>query len=186
MFCMIRNREDYKYYLREDKKANKIKREIPLPFYDDIWKLLRALRRYEYHLNCLKKWPIIKVILVIDRLILYHYSVRTGISISPNCFKEGLTLWHYGGIVVNNHVKAGRYVTLQNGVNIAENVVIGDNVYLAPGVKIAKDVVIPEGCIIGYNAVVTKSLESSNSTYVGIPAKKISNKAYIDRRPNNV
>lgn len=183
---MIKNRDEFKHYLREDKKANQIKRIIPLPFYDDIWKLLRVLRRYEYHLNCLKNGAVKKCILVIDKLILYHYSVRTGISISPNCFEEGLTLWHYGGIVVNNHVKGGRYVTLQNGVNIAENVIIGDNVYLAPGVKIAKDVVIPESCLIGYNAVVTKSLEYSHSTYVGIPAQKLCDKGYIDRRPNSI
>lgn len=103
----------------------------------------------------------------------------TGISISPNCFGKGLTIYHSGCIVCNPSVKGGDYITLQCGVNIAENVQIGDDCYLAPGVKIAKDVLIPNNCVIGYNTVVTRSLEYPNSTYVGIPAKKIKNEGYV-------
>lgn len=178
---MIKSKGSYLHYLNEDKRANNINRALPLPFYDYVWKFLRALRRYEYHLNCYNG-IFRKLVLAWDKMVWYNLSIKTGITVCPNCFEEGLTIYHYGSIVVNEFARGGRYVTLQNDVNIATDVHIGDNVYLAPGVKVAEGVDIPEGCIIGYNAVVTKTLENSNSTYVGIPAKKIKNKGYIDRR----
>ena len=175
---MIKSKEDYLRYLEADRKANGFIRRIPLPFGNDIWKFLITLRRYEYHLNCYKGfWR--KIICAIDKIIWRRRSVRTGITIGPNSFKEGLTIYHYGCIVVNGTVRGGAYITLQSGVNIAENVKIGDNCYLAPGVKIGKDVLIPENCVIGYNSVVTKTLKYSNSTYVGAPAKRINGLGYV-------
>lgn len=44
--------------------------------------------------------------------------------------EEGLTIWHYGCIVCNGTIRAGKRVTLQCGVNIAENVTIGNGFFL--------------------------------------------------------
>lgn len=176
---MIKNKEDYKRYLEVDKTANEYKMNKPRLFGNEIWKFLIALRTYEYHLNCMKPGYIKKIVCLWDKLIWHRLSVKTGISIYPNSFEEGLTIWHYGCIVVNGTARGGKFVTLQNGVNVAEHVRIGDNCYLAPGVKVAKNVSIPDNCIIGYNSVVVRSLDSPNATYVGIPVKKIKEVGYV-------
>lgn len=176
---MIKSKSDFKSYLDEDRRANEYRKERPNFFGNEVWKFLISLRRYEYHLNCMPDGVLKKVICLLDKLIWHRLSVKTGITIYPNTFEEGLTIWHYGCIVCNGTVRGGKRVTLQCGVNIAENVEIGDDCYLAPGVKIAKNVQIPSNCVIGYNSVVTHSLNRANSTYVGIPAKFIKNEGYV-------
>jgi len=50
---MIRNKNDYFYYLEEDRKAqNKFKK--PKLFRDELWKYTRLLRKYEFYTNCFK------------------------------------------------------------------------------------------------------------------------------------
>lgn len=174
---MIKSKIDYYRYLEADRIANGYSKKRVI-FKNDIWKFLCSLRRLEYAQNC---WHGIKrkVMYPFLKLIWRHYSVKTGLTIYPNSFKEGLTIYHYGCIVVNGSVRAGKNITLQCGVNIAENVKIGNDCYISPGVKIAKNVSIPENCVIGYNAVVTKSLPYANSTYAGVPARLLSHNGYV-------
>lgn len=176
---MINNKNDLKEYIKADQNACGFRRKIIIPWVDIIPKQLLLLRKYEYHLNCFKPGIVKKLILGIDRIRYKKICVYTGISIGPNCFGKGLTIYHTGYIVCNPSVKGGEYITLQCGVNIAENVVIGDNCYLAPGVKVGKNVIIAPNCVIGYNSVVTRNLDRPNSTYIGSPAKWIKEAGYI-------
>lgn len=171
---MISSKEDYYKYLEADRMANGFKKNSQ----NVIWKFIKSLRRLEYAKNCYTGIKA-KILVHIYKYLWRHYSIKTGLSIYPNSFAEGLTIYHYGCIIVNGSVKAGKNVTLQGGVNIAENVTIGDNCYLAPGVKIAKNVSIPENCVIGYNAVVLKNLSEANSTYAGVPAKLLNHNGYV-------
>jgi serine O-acetyltransferase len=50
---------------------------------------------------------------------------------------------------------------------------IGDNVYIGPGAKIYGPVKIGNNCVIGANAVVTKSFVEEGLTIAGVPAKII-------------
>lgn len=177
---MIENKKDYKNYLTADAKANGKKRKFCIPWWDIVWKQLKLLRKYEYHLNCYRKGIFRKIILGYDKIKYKKISVLTGLSIPPNTFGKGLTIYHHGCVIVNSGCRGGDYVTLQMGVNIAADTVIGNNVYIAPGVKIAAHVIIPDNCIIGYNTVVTRSLKDVG-TYVGAPAKKISDNYYPTR-----
>lgn len=111
------------------------------------------MRRYEYLDG--KKGILNKIQKLLVKFILRQYSVKTGISIPPYTFQGGLTLYHWGSIIVNESVR-GRYVTIQSATNISDGVIIGDNVYIAPGSKILQNVKIADGVIIGANAVVTK------------------------------
>ncbi|MDF2943017.1 MAG: serine O-acetyltransferase [Herbinix sp.] len=178
---MISSKKEYREYLLSDKRANNIKRKYPIVGYDYIWIYLRILRRLEYKINCKSNNVINKILVIIDTMKLRQYSVKLGITILPNSFGKGLTLWHYGSIIVNQTAKGGDYVTLQSGINISENVVLGNDVYIAPGAKILSNVLIADAVIIGANSVVTKNIEEKNTTWVGIPAKKISNEGYIRR-----
>lgn len=162
-------------YIDMDKEANGIKRRWPIIGYDYLWIYLRTMRKVEWY-NC--KAGVNKLFKYINMYRLRNLSVKTGISIPPNTFERGLILYHWGSIIVNPRVRGGENVTIQSDVNISENVVLGDNVYIAPGVKILENVKIAEGVIIGANSVVTHDILEPYTTWVGVPAHKISNSGY--------
>lgn len=136
---------------------------------------IKALRQYEYHFNTKGTWHKI--------LSVYYYkkylslSLKTGISIPKNTCDKGLTLYHYGSIVVNAACEIGRNCCIMNNVNIGANQgslkapKIGNDVYIGPGAVIFGDIEIADGCYIGANAVVNKSVLEPNSVIAGIPAK---------------
>lgn len=140
-------------------------------------RFIKALRQYEYHTNCKGWWHRLAV--------LYYYrkylslSLKTGISIPKNTCDRGLTLYHYGSIVVNAACEIGKNCCIMNNVNIGANQgslkapKIGNDVYIGPGAVIFGDIEIADGCYIGANAVVNKSIPVPNSVVVGIPAKTI-------------
>lgn len=174
----IVNKQRLSEYMKADRLANQKKSKYPKPFADYEWRFLIALRRLEYALNTPSMCPLWKIYILYRKAVWSYNSVRTGITIYPNCFGKGLTLWHYGYVVVNDTVKGGDYCTLQCGVNISEQVVLGNHVYLAPGVKVLKNTTISDNVVIGANAVVTKDILESNTTWAGIPARKLSDTGY--------
>lgn len=177
MHNRISNKKDYKEFLEADKTANHIKRKYPISFYDYMWIYLRIMRSLEYLENCYPSHKR-KILKGLQNFRLRQYSVKLGISIEPNTFGKGLTLWHWGSIVVNPSVDGGDYVVIQSDVNISANVIIGNNVYLAPGVKILENVKISDNVIVGANSVVTKDIQECNTTWAGIPSKLLKNIGY--------
>ena len=107
-------------------------------------------------------------------------SERLGLQIPENCFEEGLSIAHYGNIVVNPNAKIGKNCRIHSGVNIGSSATddgvptIGNNVYLGPGAKLFGEIVIGDNTVIGANAVVNKSFPLGGYTIAGVPAKIIS------------
>lgn len=138
---------------------------------------LLSLRHMEYHYNGVGWFH--KFQYVIWHTLWNHWSVRTGITIPKNVCEEGLTLYHYGSIVLNGSCRIGRNCCIMNNVNIGANggsnkaPTIGNNVYIGPGAVIYGDIYIADGCYIGANAVVNKSFLEPNTVIVGAPAKSI-------------
>lgn len=136
---------------------------------------IKALRQYEYHFNA--KGLFHKILSVYYYKKYLSLSLKTGISIPKNTCDKGLTLYHYGSIVVNAACEIGRNCCIMNNVNIGANQgslkapKIGHDVYIGPGAVIFGDIEIADGCYIGANAVVNKSILEPNSVIVGIPAK---------------
>ena len=97
---MIKNKQDLKDYLEADRIANKKSTRVPKFGGDITWRFLIALRKLEYHINC-DNSIFRKPLILIYKAIWYHYSVKTSISIHPNCFDKGLVIYHYGTIIVN-------------------------------------------------------------------------------------
>lgn len=138
---------------------------------------IRLMRRYEYYYFQNN---------IFDR-ILYYYanwrwrkiSVKTGITIPRSVCAEGLTIHHYGSIVVNGNAHIGKNVCISNNVNIGaskgkkEAPKIGDNVYIGPGAVLFGKIEIADNCFIGANAVITKSVLEPYSVVVGSPGKVI-------------
>lgn len=171
---MIKSKRDYNNYLENDKRALGIKRGRPKLLFDEIWKFERLLRKCEYLKN--------------RNSILYYFykfkfskmSIKLGFSIPLNVFGPGLSIAHYGTIVVNGKSKIGKNCRIQENVTIgatngsSEAPVIGNNVFIGSGAKIIGDINIADDICIGAGAVVVNSFNEPGITIAGVPAKKVS------------
>lgn len=177
---MIKSKADLKYYLEQDRIALYKTAKRPRLAGDEIWQYEILLRRTEYFLNC-KKTPIGKAIAVF-----YHYRLRRlgrklcGFHIPPNTFKEGLSIAHWGPIVVHPSCRIGKNCRIHQCVTIGatnggkQAAIIGDNVFIGPCSSIIGDITIADDIAIGAGSVVTKSFTEGGITIAGVPAKKIS------------
>lgn len=182
---MILSKKDYLDYLKADQIAlGRTKRTFPANLInliapDYIWDFQRLLRHLEYYKNVKKDGHINKIIYLYLKLRYRRLSVKLSITIPENVFGPGLSIAHYGTIVVNANARVGAncriHVDTSIGASGGNNKApqIGDNVYLAPGVKIFGDIRIPNNTAIGANSVVNKSFEEENMLIAGVPAKVI-------------
>ena len=178
---MIYSKKDYNEYLQSDKLALGITRKRPKFFADEIWKFERALRKYEYYHNIDKgKNPLLLLSERIAHLRFHHLSVKFGFSIPINVFEKGLSIAHYGSIVVNSKAVIGENCRIQENVTIgatggnSKAPQLGKNIFIGSGARIIGDIIIADNIAIGANAVVTKSFTKCDITLGGVPAKKIS------------
>lgn len=181
---MIQSKLDYKRYLEQDSIAlrlNTLSMSAKLLNFvspNKIWQFQKLLRKVEYYGNC-KSTGISKLYYFYLKYRFKKLSMKLGFSIPPNVFGPGLSIAHYGTIVVNSASKIGSNCRIHVCVNIGasggqpEAPQIGDNVYIAPGAKIFGDITIPSNTAIGANAVVNKSFTEEHSMIAGIPAKVI-------------
>lgn len=106
-------------------------------------------------------------------------SIKLGFSIPINTFGYGLSIAHYGTIVINHKVRIGNNCRIHCCVNIGgtkdEVPTIGNNCYIGPGVKIFGKINVGDNVKIGANSVVNKSF-NDNCTIAGSPAKIINTK----------
>lgn len=116
---MIHSKEEYKEYLQADKRALGITRKYPKLFSDEIWKFERALRKYEYYHNLKKeKNPLFLATEIFAHVRFHRLSVKLGFSIPINVFDKGLSIAHYGSVVVNSKAVIGENCRIQENVTI--------------------------------------------------------------------
>lgn len=183
---MILNKNDLLYYLECDRISlnrrrnysfvERIKRLIVR---DEIWYFQKVLRRTEYYTN-IKKNTFQKILYLHYYLKLRKISIRLGFSIPVNVFGPGLSIAHYGTIIVNKGAKVGANCRLHANVNIGTAAGdkhkaprLGDNIYIGPGAKIFGSIVLANNIAIGANAVVNKSFDEENIMIAGVPAKRV-------------
>lgn len=179
---MIDNKETYRKYLKQDRLALGRQQDArPRLFGDEIWQFEILLRKVEYDLNC-RRGAVGRLIGKWHKMRFHRLSVRLGFTIPPNVFGPGLSIPHYGTIVVHGNVRAGKNCRLQEGVTIGatngshEAAVIGDNCYFGSGAKVIGAVRIADDVAVGANAVVTRDIAEPGTTWAGIPAGKISDR----------
>lgn len=179
---MIQDKNDLKRYLDRDRIAlNHINEKRPHFYGDEIWKYEILLRKVEYYINC-KKGLWMAVLCKWYRFRFHNASVRLGFTISPNVFGPGLSLAHYGAVVVHANAKVGENCRIHEGVTIGATggshkaAVIGKNCFIGSGAKIIGDIQIADDVAIGAGAVVTKDITQPGTTWAGVPAVKISDK----------
>ena len=168
-------------YKQKDAENGTFRMSLKAYLFNDIWRFLRAMRYAEYVHNTKtnKLWAPVRL------WSKYRYKSlgkKLGFSIALNTFGPGLSLPHYGNIVVNKNARIGANCRVHVGVNIGADhkdsgkaPVLGDNCYIAPGAKLFGGIVLGNGVKIGANAVVNKSFEGDNLTLVGVPAKPSGN-----------
>lgn len=171
---MIKDYRTYKEYREKEKSKSGMK---GLFFPEPTQVFLKWLRRTEWHYNAGGGFHKILFLLAYHRY--RRISLKTGFSIPKNVCAAGLSLPHYGSIVINANCKIGQNCRIQNNVNIGATggsnkaPKIGNNVYIGPGAVLYGDIEIADNCYIGANAVVNKSFTEPYSVIAGVPAKLI-------------
>jgi serine O-acetyltransferase len=192
---MIKTKEDLKYYLEADrialgkpkKSSIKLIDRIKLLFFPDyIYSFQKTLRKTEYLKN--KNKNLFDKFNYFFELKEYHrLSYKLGFTIPVNVFGPGLSIAHYGTIIINPNAKIGSNCRIHADVNIGTEAgysdkapSLGDNIYIAPGAKIFGEINIASNTAIAANAVVNKSFLEKNTAIGGIPATIISSSIDID------
>lgn len=169
---------DNGWYKPENRKWRLIEAFTSTPYYV-LKKYLRYLRKFEYYFNNSKGSRFNTYMAYFFQRKKNRLGEKLGIEIGPNCFGKGLSIWHYGSIVVNPEVRAGNFCTLHGGNCIGNNgadkaaPVLGNNVDIGFGAVIIGDIRIADDTVIGANAVVNKSISEPGETHAGIPAHRI-------------
>jgi serine O-acetyltransferase len=175
---MITSKKDLLYYLEQDRIYLNKKRKSPRLIGDEVWKYQILLRKEEYFNNTGKRYRAF-----LFKIFRHRLGLKLGFTIGINVFGPGLSIAHYGSIIVNSSARIGCNCRIHSGVNIGTKAgasknapTIGDNVYIGPGAKIFGPVILGDNLAIGANAVVNKSFENGNCTIGGVPARVISDR----------
>ncbi len=190
---MIRNKKDLDFFLHKDAlsmgfRFNSSFAKIKTFLSNPIWRFLVILRYTEYYYN-VHKVPLYYLFLIYFRKI----SLKLGFSIPLNVCAEGLSLPHYGTVVINSKAKIGANCRIHVCVNIGASFGkgaphIGNDVYIGPGAKLYGDIKIGNGAYVSANAAVGKSFDQDNIIIGGVPAKilKISEEVWWVRNQINL
>lgn len=183
---MIQSKEDLKRYLAADclNCFGKDKRTWQnFKFVQDeeylIVKFMQYLRKQEYYINTYNNSKFRGLMSIVYERKKNKLAKQLGFYIQPNCFEEGLTIWHRGTIVVNGNSRIGKNCTLHGNNCIGNNgvhegcPVIGNNVDIGFGAVIIGDIIIADNVKIGANAVVNKSFTEPGIIIAGIPARRV-------------
>ncbi|MBO4643810.1 MAG: acyltransferase [Alphaproteobacteria bacterium] len=97
-------------------------------------------------------------------IISYHSN--TSVVVGEKCmFSDGITLINSDTHPIYD------YETKELSNKAKRDIVIGNHCWVGHGVSVMKNVSVPDDCIIGWNAVVTKSFDESHCAIAGNPAK---------------
>lgn len=142
------------------------------------YKLCKALRKYEYSLNCFPDNCFWKVYKELRHYIYHKHCIKCNVFVVPNTVGYGLQIQHIKGggcVIVPNRI--GNYFSIRQYTTVGKAngdacPTIGNNVTLGANVTVIGDISIGDNCIIGAGAVVVKNIPA-NSIVVGNPGKVI-------------
>lgn len=144
-----------------------------------LYRYVRLLRITEYLLNTSKGNPFKKMLFWLLERRRNNIGNKLGVCITQNVFDRGLFIDHIGSITVNPFAKVGENCHIHGSCCIGRgghgkgSPIIGNNANIGWGCVILGDVTIADNVRVGANAVVTKSIIDSDTTWVGVPARKI-------------
>ena len=135
----------------------------PISEQKHIWAYIKHMRYVEYYGFMKKKNKIYRIPYIYHLRRLMKESHITGYQIEPGTCGKGLTIWHWGPIIVNGNARLGNNCTLYPGVlighkSVGGTAVIGNNVFIGSGTKIIGAVKIGNNVTIGQNCVIVKDI----------------------------
>lgn len=179
---MIRSWRDLLDYMRADARSRGTPLSLRNWLFDPVLRFQVSMRVSAWMLNTNKPAAFRLPVELWHRRL----GVRLGFSMGPNVFGPGLAVVHYGTIVIDPTARIGKNCRIHVGTHIGGSGQfvkpaeahrfsprIGDNVYIGPGAKLYGPIEIGTNCVIGANAVVTKSFPEAGLTLAGVPAKII-------------
>ena len=188
---MIKNKKDYKDFIDSDSRnymdvsgrngywcylKNRLY-STPLSDQILIWRFIKTLRRVELYKNITPSFLYL-ILYLVNLHRLRALSRKTGIQINPNSVGKGLTIWHWGAIVINGKARLGDNCTLNPNIVIGHKrkgegaPQIGNNVFIGSGARVIGDIVIGDDVYIAPNSMVIRDIPN-HSMVAGIPAKVI-------------
>lgn len=177
---MIRNKMELQRYLLLDKHAMGRTERHPKLFGDVIWKYMIILRYSEYINNISQKSIFQKLQHLLLEILRHKYMEKTGFEIGLNQCGPGLSIAHTSKVILHKNAIVGKNCRIVGDVTLgatngsSKAPVIGDNVFISVGARIIGDVSVADNVAIAANAVVVKSINEPDTTWGGVPAKKIS------------
>lgn len=176
---MIKNKADLHYYIQQDRMMNgrpcrrRFSEVIKDIFFPNAIAYLYYMRKAEYYRNTHSS----KILLSYYLFKFRNTGRRLGYSIGLNACGPGLSLPHYGTIIISAEARLGANCRVHACVNIGasagkdEAPQIGDNVYIGPSCVLFGDIKIGSNNTIGANATVNKSFEQEHVIIAGTPAQ---------------
>jgi len=177
---MIKSKAELREFLIQDAKANRRTKLSANFFGDEIWKFMLAMRKLDYYSYKKNSNPLFIPSYFFCKFRYHNISVKLGFSIPFNVCDKGFSVSHYGTVVINETAKIGKNCRVHSNVVIGAtngqtaSPKLGDNVFLGAGAKVIGDISVADDVCIAAGAVVVKSIEENNTTWGGVPAKKIS------------
>lgn len=179
MHSVINNTAELAYFWQADIRSCGLDRVTWKDWcFNPVLRFQRYLRLTEFSRNSYNS---------INSRILYYYRwsrlnrlrLKLGFTIPLNVFGPGLSISHYGTIIINRNAVIGANCRIHPGICVGglnnKAPVIGDNVYIGPGAKIFGGINIGDNVVIGANSVVNKDVPRE-VTVAGNPAKIVSDK----------
>ncbi len=175
-----KNFKELRYYLRRDLKwvgGHPYRTFISRYCFEPGFKFTVWLRLTRYFfLKGKRALPFF----ILSRMVYKHLEYKYSFDISYNAqIGPGLTIAHYGYIIVTSNTTLGSNCSLRPGVVFGKKLteqtdgaIVGDNVEFGVGAKMIGNVRIGNNVIVGANAVVTKDVPD-DSIVAGVPAKVV-------------
>lgn len=171
----LKSRKDLRSWIARDMAARDGPASAASFAFDRKQRFLVLLRVAEYGINSNR--PVVRIPAI---FLLNLYMADLSLSIPPNTVGAGLSLPHYGPVIVNHAARIGPDSRIHAGVHVGTTKgssdaapTIGSNCYLGPGAKIFGSIEIGDSTVVGANAVVNRSFPEGGVTIAGIPAKVI-------------
>lgn len=92
--------------------------------------------------------------------------INTGSKIGKHCIINTASSIDHDNLLEN-------YVHISPGTHLAGTVKIMEGTWICSGVTIVNNITIGKNNIIGAGATVIRNIEEENSTYIGVPVKKL-------------
>lgn len=185
---MITSYKQLRFFILADRMMNTgkfrlsiAKRMMVLLGFNPIFHYLNILRHLEYYDYKSKNSGTIgnrffSLMRSIQKLRLNRMGPKLGFSIDPNVLDYGVSLPHWGTIVIGSGNRIGKYAVFHTSTCVPMGVKrIGDYLYVSTGAKITKkDIVLGDNITIAANSVCTRDCPTNNVLLVGAPASVVS------------